>query len=616
LIHLLHTQTNQRKRFIAFCYDSIIALISYPLATSIRFSSFDIEVFRIDHFYRLVLVSAIIKIILFSVMKLSRGIWKFSSTRDLLLILKAVSIAILLTAILMFFITRLESIPRSVFIIDWFLCTFLLGGGRFGYRLWKERKVIHPDQKRALLIGAGQAGEQLIREFKNDRFSATEVVGIIDDDPSRHNRTIHGVQVLGDLNQMVDFAQSMEVTQVFVAIPSASKKQTQNIIELCLGAGLKVEILPALKDIADGKVQISQLREVNLEDLLGREPIKLDMNAVGKIIQGKTILVTGAGGSIGSELCRQILNFKPSQLILFDNCEFFIYQIELALRESFPDIIIIPMMGDVRDKRRVKEVFNLYKPQTIFHAAAYKHVPMMEINPLEAVKTNILGTKIIAEEAVATQVENFVLVSTDKAVNPTNVMGATKRIAEIICQSFQELQKTRFTIVRFGNVLGSAGSVIPRFLNQIKEGGPVTVTHPEITRYFMSIPEAAQLVIQAGTLGKGGEIFVLDMGKPVKITKLAEDLILLAGLRPNEDIEIQFTGLRPGEKLYEELLANNENTLPTSHPLVRVAKTRSYQKEQDQILNKLFNLEVVSPQEVKTTLKELVPEYHPQGEKN
>lgn len=604
----LAEMNNSYKRLIVFIYDLVIGLISFPLAISIRFGSIELKDFQMNSFWDLVTIVFFCKVLTFSYFKLSRGIWRFSSTPDLILILKATGIASVLSVIALFFWNRLETVPRSSFLIDWFLTIFFLGGGRFTYRIFKDASS-KGTGIRTILIGAGEAGEQLIREINRTKKSPYHIVGILDDNKSRHGRTIHGIPVLGQIEDLKKYADQRDIEQVIIAIPSATSKEIRKIINICFKLNIRAQTLPTLSDIVGGKVHISQLRPVNAEDLLGRQPVQLDLNELGKMLSDKVILVTGAGGSIGSELCNQILRFSPRKLILFENCELFLYQTEIKLKEKYPTIHIVPIVGDVRDQERVQEVFNQNKPNIIFHAAAYKHVPMMELNPQEAIKNNVGGTQIVANAAIKVKADRFIMISTDKAVNPTNIMGATKRIAEMICQElFKQSPETKFSTVRFGNVLGSAGSVIPRFLKQIQDGGPVTVTHKEITRYFMSIPEATQLVLQAGCLAKGGEIFVLEMGAPVKIHDLAVDLIKLCGLTPNIDIDIEFTGLRPGEKLYEELLANEENTLPTNHNLVRVAKARHVTINLKELIDELLNINQ-DTLKLRNQLKKLVPEF-------
>lgn len=609
MVKIFDRFNQNQKRLIVFFHDALMAVVSYPLALMLRFGSLDPQENYTLEYWDVILIAGLIKVITFYFSKISRGIWKFSSTPDLMLIFKAVSLSSLTTILAVFFWNRLEGVPRSSFIIDWFNCIFLLGGSRFAYRIWKEGKYGDQDRIKTLIIGAGDAAEQLIRDIKRNPKSTIYVCGFIDNSKLRHNRTIHGVPILGSIENLSEVVEKTEATNIFIALPDATGKELRKITEICLGLSLNVKTLPALKDIADGRIQVSHLRPVNVEDLLGRKPVELDLKALGAMLTNKSILVTGAGGSIGSELCHQIAKFNPHQLILFESCEYFIYKKEMELRETHQELRVIPIVGDVKDEKRVREVMEKYRPEIVFHAAAYKHVPMMEYNPREAVKTNIMGTMIVSKAAVEFNVDKMVMISTDKAVNPTNIMGATKRIAEMVVLEQQEQGKTHFVTVRFGNVLGSTGSVIPRFMKQIEDGGPITVTHPEITRYFMSIPEATQLVLQAGCLGNGGEIFVLDMGEPVRIVDLAKDLINLSGYTEN-DIEIKFTGLRPGEKLYEEVLADEESTLPTSHDMVRVAQTRQIPGNFNDLLAKLFQVEL-KDEEIRPLIKELVQEYTP-----
>ncbi len=415
-----------------------------------------------------------------------------------------------------------------------------------------------------LILGAGDAADALIRELSAKR--DWRVVGLLDDGALKQGRQIHGVPVRGRIDEVRRVAEALDVSHAIIAMPAASHTARRKAVNMATEAGLKVMTVPSFDDIMTGKVTVSQLRRVELDDLLGRDPVVLDSAGLSSLLAGKVVLVTGAGGSIGSELCRQIARFGPSRLVLFELSEYALYQIEQEFRRAHPQLAIVCAVGDTRNRRRVEQVLRDYRPSVVFHAAAYKHVPLMEeVNAWEAVQNNVLGTHTLASASVHHGVEKFVLISTDKAVNPTNVMGASKRLAEMVCQALQTAAATRFVMVRFGNVLGSAGSVIPKFRQQIAEGGPVTVTHPDITRYFMSIPEAAQLVLQAGYMGSGGEIFVLDMGEPVRIVDLAREMIRLSGLSES-DIKIVFTGLRPGEKLYEEVLADDERTLPTPHP--------------------------------------------------
>jgi len=466
-----------------------------------------------------------------------------------------------------------------------------------------------------LVLGAGDAAIGLSRELA--RSHEWRLVGFLDDNPAMHGLMLNGIKVLGEIGALAQWAERLNVSQAIIAMPNASHQERKRAIDLCAQAGVKVLTVPSFDDLISGRVAISQLRAVELDELLGRDPVQLDDAGLHALLTGKTVMVTGAGGSIGSELCRQIARFKPQKLLLYEQSEFALYLIEQELQVSQPELACEFLIGDVRDARRLDEVMAQHRPAVIFHAAAYKHVPLMEQrNSWQAVRNNVQGTMCVARAAQDHGVSKFVLISTDKAVNPTNVMGATKRLAEMVCQGLQlpasgQNGNTRFVMVRFGNVLGSNGSVIPKFREQIAKGGPITVTHPEITRYFMSIPEAAQLVLQAGLMGNGGEIFVLDMGEPVKIADLARELIRLSGLS-EDDIKIEYTGLRPGEKLYEELLADSERTLPTQHPKLRIAQSRPVQAEWlKQMLAWACDDAMKDDVAVKQALKQWVPEYVP-----
>jgi FlaA1/EpsC-like NDP-sugar epimerase len=492
------------------------------------------------------------------------------------------------------------------------LLMLMMGGSRFIYRLWKEQGLIghiRLSGEPVLILGTRDAAVSLSKDLaKSDLWHP---VGFLDDDKQHHGHTLNGIRVLGDLSSLPKWAEHLSVKQVIIAMPSSSHQQRKRAIQICTDAKLNVLTVPSFDDLMSGKVSLSQLRPIELDDLLGRDPVVLDTIGLHDLLTEKTVLVTGAGGSIGSELCRQIARFSPGKLLLFEQSEFALYTLEQELQANFPKLDFVSLVGDVRDAARVDEVLQTYHPSTLFHAAAYKHVPMMEQhNAWQAIRNNVLGTWIIAQAAQQHGVEKFVMISTDKAVNPTNVMGASKRLAELVCQTLQPSGSTRFVMVRFGNVLGSTGSVIPKFRAQISQGGPITVTHPDITRYFMSIPEAAQLVLQAGLMGQGGEIFVLDMGQPVKIVDLAKDLIRLSGLT-EDDIKIEFSGLRPGEKLYEELLADNEHTLPTPHPKLRIAQAQTANTEWLKQLLHWIEAAAMSDAEVRSTLQQWLPEYRP-----
>mgnify|MGYP000362537741 FL=1 len=551
---------------------------------------------------------------------LYRGIWRFASLPDLKRIMLAVGLgALLIPLVLVLF--RLEVVlPRSVLILDPMLLILIMGGSRLAYRAWKEHRlsgVMHLTSKPVLVAGAGSAADFLLRELKRNP-SGFRVVGLLDDSRGKQGRLIQGIPVLGPLDSAALYAEKMQVQDVILALPSAAHEVRKHITQICTDAGLNVLTVPSLEDLVAGRVSVSTLRSIELEDLLGRDPVQLDDTGIHQLLTDQTVLVTGAGGSIGSELCRQIARFAPSKLILFDISEYALYMIEQEFARAFPTLNIVPLIGDVKNARRVDQLMAEHRPAVVFHAAAYKHVPLMEDhNAWEALRNNVLGTQVVATAAQAHGVAKFVMISTDKAVNPTNVMGATKRLAEMACQSMQQHASsgssgTRFVSVRFGNVLGSSGSVIPKFQQQIEAGGPITVTHPEITRYFMSIPEAAQLVLQAGLMSEGGEIYVLDMGEPVKIADLARLMIRLSGSDEN-DIQIEYTGLRPGEKLYEELLADSESTLPTPHPKLYIARARAAFPDQlHECMAWLMSADDASPAEVKSRLQAWVPEYQPQ----
>jgi len=546
---------------------------------------------------------------------LYRGLWRYASLPDLQRILLSVAVAALAVPTL-FTLTGLDTpVPRSVYLITPVLLIGAMSGSRMLYRAWKERTLLgmvrHPGASPVLVLGAGAAASSLLRDLANsDQWRA---VGLLDDDTGKRGSAIQGVKILGGVEQVGSVAQGLGVTQAIIAMPGATHGERKRAVELCSAAGLQVMTVPSYADLVSGKVSVSALRNVELDDLLGRDPVTLDDAGLRGLIEGQCVLVTGAGGSIGAELCRQIARYAPSRLVLFDLSEYALYAVEQEFRDHLPGVPIAALIGDAKSAPRVREVFERFGPQVVFHAAAYKHVPLMEgENAFQAVANNVLSTVVVARAAQAAGAGKFVLVSTDKAVNPTNVMGASKRLAEIACQRLQEAGGTQLVIVRFGNVLGSTGSVIPRFREQIARGGPVTVTDERMERYFMSIPEATQLVLQAALMGRGGEIFVLDMGEPVKILDLARQLIALSGLAEG-DIRIEFTGLRPGEKLFEELLADAEHTLPTPHPKLRVARARAPQGEAllHEVLAWLGAAPEPDAESVREQLRAWVPEYAP-----
>lgn len=596
-------------------YDVLAIAAAWVGAFTLRFN-LDVPDPYLQVMWRSLLWVLPVQAIVFRVFGLYRGIWRFASLPDLVRIVKAVGLAALLVPIGVLLVppTSPVVIPRSILLLHPILLITLMGGSRMAYRTWREYRLygaLLSMGKPVLVLGAGAAGVNLVREMA--RSSEWRVVGLLDDDPTKWRRTIHGVRVLGALEELPHWAEEYRVGHAIIAMPSVSHEHRRRAVNLCVRAGVKSLIVPSFSDLIGGRVTTSTVREVDLDDLLGRDPVHLNSAALTHFLAGQKVMVTGAGGSIGSELCRQIARFRPSLLVFLDVSEFALYHLAEEFSEHFPEIPAVTIVGDVRDRARIEHSFRRYAPTVVFHAAAYKHVPLMEeTNAWEALRNNVLGTHVVGRAAVAAEVSTFVLVSTDKAVNPTNVMGASKRLAERVCQGLQRSQNTtRFEIVRFGNVLGSSGSVIPKFHSQIARGGPITVTHPEITRYFMSIPEAAQLVLQAGCMGNGGEIFVLDMGEPVRIADLARDMIRLSG--PHErEIEIVFTGLRQGEKLYEELLSDAERTKPTPHPKLRIAQAEDVDARWlDELLRWLRQDRIPEDGEVRRALQNWVPEYVP-----
>jgi len=545
---------------------------------------------------------------------LYRGIWMFASLPDLKRVLRSVGYST--AGLLLFFAfyrNGMQAVPRSMLVLYPLLLVVYMGGGRAIYRMWKEHRLyggLIAQGKPVIVVGAGRGGAMLVREL--ERSADWRVVGLLDDDHTKWGRELSGIPVLGGVESLPEVLADEKAIHVILAMPSAAADARRRATDLAVEAGAHVFTVPGLEDVMSGRVAISAIRPVEIEDLLGRESVWIDTVHVAKMLSGKNVLVTGAGGSIGSELCRQLARFGPGSLILYEQSEYALYTLEQWFAVHMPDILIVPLAGDVKDRARLDEVFLKHHPQVVFHAAAYKHVPLMEVgNAWQAARNNVMGTMLVAECSSRFKVERFVLVSTDKAVNPTNVMGATKRLAEMVCEAVQRLSEgTQFEMVRFGNVLGSTGSVIPKFQEQIARGGPVTVTHPEITRYFMSIPEAAQLVLQAAAMGQGGEIFVLDMGEPIRIVDLAKKMIYLCGYTESS-IRIEFTGLRPGEKLYEELLADAEQTRPTPHPKLRIARGRPVDDELLTQLRDWFSESGQCDALVRERLTLWVPEYRP-----
>ncbi len=602
---------------IALFHDAVVAAVAWIVSYLLRFN-FAIPTDHYQHILPVLLWVLPLQIIVFLGFGLYRGVWRFASVNDLRRIVFAVLAATALASLILFMTQNGQLVPRSVLVLDPILLVLMMGGSRFAYRAWKDHKLYGTTLRQGnpvLVLGAGEAAATLVKDLA--RSSQWQVVGLLDDDVRLIGREVFGVKVRGVIADLENIAKRYDIGHVIVAMPAVHHLKRRQAIDLANRLGLEVLTVPAIDDMMSGKVSISQVRKVDVEDLLGRDPVKLDSSGLSHLISNGVALVTGAGGSIGSELCRQIVKFNPQTLICLDVSEFSLYQLEQEFSAQNLPIRIVYLTCDVKNKTRLTHFLAQYQPGVVFHAAAYKHVPMMEnCNVWEALSNNVLGTYVLAQACKAANVAKFVLISTDKAVNPTNVMGASKRLAEMVCQGLQdELAPgepgTRFVMVRFGNVLGSSGSVIPKFREQIAQGGPITITHPEITRYFMSIPEAAQLVMQAGLMGQGGEIFVLDMGEPVKIAALAADMIRLSGLQPDE-IEIQYVGLRPGEKLYEELLADDEHTMPTPHEKLRIAKARKPASAWvEQLLGWIEHSHSANETLIKTQLVAWVEEYSP-----
>ena len=619
--------------FIILGIDILLLSISHYGAHLVRFD-FNIPAAEMNRAIRILPVVLLIKLICFYFFDLYRGMWRYTSIYDLLNVIKACGVSSLFIMIYILLKYRFMGYSRSVYLIDFCFSILLISSFRLLIRLVFEQVnsgVSHlpifsafrnfigakkSDIKKLIIIGAGNCGEKIYREIHNNASLRYHVVGFLDDHDNKIGRKIHGVPILGRISELATAIKKVKADEVLIAIPTASGQQMRKIVRYCKEISVPFKTVPGYGELIDGRVSIKSIRDVAYRDLLGREVIKLDEKGIGAYLEGFNILVTGAGGSIGSELCRQICRFKPNKLILYERAESPLYEIEWELRKNFPDVHVMPVLGDIQNKTQLENTFRDHKPQTVFHAAAYKHVPMLEMQPWKAVENNIIGTEMLIDVVITFGCDRLVFVSTDKAVRPTNVMGASKRVAEMLiqCQDNNSKNKTNFAVVRFGNVVGSVGSVVPLFKKQIETGGPVTVTHPEVTRYFMTIPEASQLILQAGSLCSDRvEIFILDMGKPIKIADLARDLIRLSGFEPDVDVHIDFIGMRPGEKLYEELITEGEGIVATSHE--KIMTLRGEVCSLSHINGKLEKLTQHSidqnERKIKETLKEIVPDYQP-----
>ncbi len=617
--------------YIMLALDSGLVMAAYLVAFLLRFEG-QVPAGEWVNFKTTLPYIVPLKLILFGTFGLYRGMWRYTSLVDLFNILKTTLISNAILALFILFTYQYKGFPRSVFILDWILTFIFISGIRAAVRLlltakegklrslwriisWRGKESRQRPPKRLLIIGAGDTGEKMLRETKENPRLNYEAIGFLDDNPNKKGMRIHGVPVLGPVGRIMDLAYNDEFDEILIAIPSATARQMRRIVEFCDATGLKCRTTPALGELIDGKVSLKTIREISFEDLVVRDEVHLNQEEIARYLNQKRVLVTGAGGSVGSELIRQICRFHPQAAALVEMNELNLYRMEMECRQRFPYVNVANYLVDIRRKEALDRTFREFKPQVVFHAAAYKHVPIQERYPWEAVYNNVIGTRNLVEISLEAGVDRFVLVSSDKAVRPANVMGATKRLAEMMVECINGNSKTRFMAVRFGNVIGSSGSVIPLFQEQIARGGPVTVTHPDIIRYFMSVSEAAQLILQAGAMGKGGEIFLLDMGKPVRILDMARDLIRLHGYEPEADIPIQFIGLRSGEKLYEELITAEEGIVTTSHEKIMVL--RGNHTWNPKILNDHIDELLAVTREydglsIKRKLQDLVSDYTPQ----
>ncbi len=596
--------------------DMLIITAAGPLAIYVRYNLFfePQAIEFIENIFQYLPVNLLLTVIVFAAFRLYQGIWKYASASDLVNIILACLVSAVTQTVGMTLMGL--RFPRSYPFMYFAVLTAGISIFRFTYRILayfrqKQQGLIKEGKTNTMIVGAGEAGNTLLKELQNSKFVEQNVCCLVDDDPGKIGKYLRGVLVAGNRKDICRLVEEYHIDEIMIAIPSASHAEIQELLDICSQTSCKLKVLPGIYQLVNGEVSVSKLRNVEIEDLLGREPIDTQVESIMGYVSGKVVLVTGGGGSIGSELCRQIARHEPRQLVIFDIYENNAYDIQQELKRDYPELNLVVLIGSVRNTHRINGVFEKYHPQIVYHAAAHKHVPLMEDSPNEAIKNNVMGTYKTAQAADKYGVSRFVLISTDKAVNPTNIMGASKRLCEMVIQMMNNRSKTEFVAVRFGNVLGSNGSVIPLFKKQIEEGGPVTVTHPDIIRYFMTIPEAVSLVLQAGARAKGGEIFVLDMGKPVKILDLALNLIRLSGLKPYEDIDIVFTGLRPGEKLYEELLMDEEGLQSTDNKLIHIGKPIDFDEELFiHQLEELDELSRMDSPKIKEKVMEVVPTYH------
>ena len=572
----------RRNFWVMVGLDALLCLAAYYGAYFIRFEVVSRK--ELMAFAATVVWVVPLKLVLLFSFKMYRGMWRYTGIHDLLNLLKALSVAtgLVVFGVLSFY--RFEGFSRGVFVIDFLFSVIFLGGYRLGIRILagyvrgKELGNGSDTQpvklKRLVIIGAGSAGEKLLREVKENRHLTYQVVGFVDDNLSKLKLTIHGIPVLGTIKNLAAIGRDHRIDELIIAVPSASALEMRRIVNYCKGTGIPFKTVPGVSELIDGRVSVNALREVRYEDLLGRQQVEIDANEIGHYLTGKRVMVTGAAGSIGSELCRQIARFDPELLLLVDRNESGLFETEMEFKAKFPRLNFAAILATLQNLALMQKFFVQHEPQVVFHAAAYKHVPMMELHPWEAIFNNVIATQTLLELCIESNVEKCVIVSTDKAVRPSNIMGASKRVTELLAQAYAQEYNRRFIAVRFGNVIGSVGSVVPLFRKQIAEGGPLTVTHKDMTRYFMTIPEACRLILQAGAFGNGGEVFVLKMGTPIKIDSLARDMITLSGLKPDEDIQVKYIGLRPGEKLHEELISDGEDVVPTRHEKIMILASK------------------------------------------